>query len=282
VGTDGAMPLLRRVRLGGVDLAYRLGGAGPAVLLVHGSWEDHRTWDRVAAQLRATCTVLVYDRRGHSASTAPPGQGRIAEDVEDAAALLRHLGLGPATVVGHSYGSSVALLLAMRHPELTARLVVHEPPLFAQLAGHPTWEQVAARSSAVMAEVARGLEAGETEAAVRRFVEQVGFGPGSWDGLFDDRGRATALANADTWLDQSRDPERLAVDLTPLRDAPVPVTVTSGSASLPAYPEIARRVVAALPTAELVVVPGAGHGVQLSHPAAFAELVRARAVTAPR
>ena len=100
--------------------------------------------------------------------------------------------------------------------------------------------------------------------------------PGSWDGLFDDRGRATALANHATWLDQSRDPERLAVNLGAVAASGVPVTVTTGSRSLPAYPEIAARTVAALPGADLVTVAGAGHGVQLSHPDAFAEIVLAR------
>lgn len=273
---ESGVPSLRRVGVGDVDLVYRLGGDGPPVLLIHGSWEDHRTWDAVADRLRASCTVLVYDRRGHSGSTAPVGQGSIGEDVDDAAGLLVRFGLAPAVVVGHSYGASVALLLAARHPELTARAVVHEPPLFALLAGDPRWAAVSAATADVMAAVARGLEEGEVESAVQTFVEKVGFGPGSWHGLFDDRGRATALANHATWLDQSRDPERLAVDLAAVAASGVAVTVTTGSQSLPAYPEVAARTVAALPRADLVTVPGAAHGVQLSHPGAFAEIVLAR------
>lgn len=111
----------------------------------------------------------------------------------------------------------------MRHPDAVARVVVHEPPLYALLSGDPEWEPV------------------------RRLVDEVAFGHRSFDELFDDAGRATILANAGTWLDQSRDPERLAVDLSGLAGSPIPVTVTTGTDSLPAFPEIARRVVAAPP-----------------------------------
>ncbi len=273
------VPLLRRARLGDVDLAYRLGGDGPPVLLIHGSWDDHRSWDEVAARLRPSCTVVAYDRRGHSASTAPPGQGRIGEDVADAAALLDHLDLLPAGVVGHSYGSSVALLLAIRHPELVSRVIVHEPPLYALLAGDPNWERVRQEAATTMVEVAAGLEAGDTEAAARRFIDDVAFGPGAWDTLFCDRGRATVLTNADTWLDQSKDPERLAVDITPLTRMSIPLTVTTGTASLPAFPEITRRVVELLPAAELVTINGAAHGAHLSHAGPLADIILPRVLS---
>jgi pimeloyl-ACP methyl ester carboxylesterase len=269
---------LRRVAVGDVQLAYRTAGEleGRGVLLVHGSWDDHRTWDGVVAGLREHCRVVAYDRRGHSASTAPPGQGRIGEDVDDAAGLVEALGLGPATVVGHSYGAAVALLLAMRRPDVVRRLVVPEPPLYVLLAGDPVWEPVRAAAAVTMAAVAGALEAGELEAGARRFVDEVAFGAGAFDGLFDECARATILANADTWLDQSRDPERLTVDVRPLAGSTIPLTVTTGTASLPAFPEIARRVVALVPHAELVRIQGAGHGAPVSHAAQLAQIVRNR------
>jgi pimeloyl-ACP methyl ester carboxylesterase len=270
------LPLLRRSAVDGVELAHRIGGDGPPVVLIHGSWDDHRSWDEVAARLRATCRVLAYDRRGHSASTAPPGQGRIGEDVEDAAALLERHGLAPASVVGHSYGASVALLLAVRRPDLVRRVVVHEPPLYALLAGDDEWDAVRRKAGETMAEVAAALIDGEVEVAARRFVEEVAFGAGSWPGLLCERGRATVLANADTWLDQSRDPDRLAVDVTPLATSGIPVTVTTGTATIAAFAEIARRLVAALPESELVPIDGAAHGAHLSHPERFAAVVAAR------
>jgi esterase len=269
-------PWLRRVAVNDVELAYRLGGDGPPVVCIHGSWDDHRAWDEVAARLRTACTVVTYDRRGHSASTAPPGQGHIGEDVADAAALLEALKMASATVVGHSYGASIALLLAVRRPDLVQQLIVHEPPLYGLLGGDQQWEAVRREAARTMADIARALERGDLECAARRFVEEIAFGPGSWAGLLSENARATMLANADTWLDQNRDPERLAVDVSPLAESSIPVTVTAGTDSLPAFGEIARRLVAQLPAAELVAIHGATHGAHISHPDRFTQVVLAR------
>jgi esterase len=269
-------PLLRRVAVNDVELAYRLGGAGPPVACIHGSWDDHHSWDEVAARLRTACTVLTYDRRGHSASTAPPGQGHIGEDVVDAATLVEALGLAPATVVGHSYGASIALLLAARRPDVVQRVIVHEPPLYGLLIGDEHWDAVRREAASMMADIAQVIERGDLETAARRFVDEVAFGPGSWSGLLGAGDRATMLANADTWLDQSRDPDRLTLDVTPLSESSIPVTVTTGSHSVPAFGEVARRLVAQLPTSELVTIDGAGHGAHISHPGRFAQVVLAR------
>lgn len=110
---------------------------------------------------------------------------------------------------------------------------------------------------------------------MRRFVDDVAFGAGAWDGLYDERARATALANADTWLDQYHDPGRLAIDISPLAEAPFSITVCLGTTNRSALPEIARRVAGSLPSATLVEVQGAGHGAPSSHPAELAEVVMA-------
>jgi pimeloyl-ACP methyl ester carboxylesterase len=72
----------------GVQLFYELTGTGQIpVVLVHGSWGSHHTWDRVVPSLAESFQVLTYDRRGHSESERPAGQGSVREDVADLAAL---------------------------------------------------------------------------------------------------------------------------------------------------------------------------------------------------
>ena len=128
--------MVEKVLLNGVALLVERRGTGdPTVVFVHGSWDDHATWDRVATGVRGS--TVAYDRRGHSGSRQPLGQGSIDEDVEDLAALLAWLDRGPVAVVGHSYGATVSLLLACRRPELVHHVVAHEPPLFAVLRGDP-------------------------------------------------------------------------------------------------------------------------------------------------
>ena len=65
--------------LNGVRLFYELTGTGELPLvLVHGSWDSHATWAQVVSRLADSFRVLAYDRRGHSAASAPPPRAACA------------------------------------------------------------------------------------------------------------------------------------------------------------------------------------------------------------
>src|SRR5687767_7977384 len=97
-------------KINGVGLRYEVFGSGDVpVVLVHGSWGSHHNWDRVAPVLSESFRVVTYDRRGHSESERPPGQGSVHEDVADLAALIEHLEPGPAYVAGNSWGAVITL-----------------------------------------------------------------------------------------------------------------------------------------------------------------------------
>ena len=81
------------------------GDVRDTVVLVHGSWGDHHNWDAVAPMLARSFRVLTYDRRGHSRSARPVGQGSLHEDAADLAAPIEGLGLAPKHVVGNSFGA---------------------------------------------------------------------------------------------------------------------------------------------------------------------------------
>src|SRR5574338_744446 len=105
------------------------GDSGAPLVMVHGSWGDHHNWDAVVPELAKSFRVMTYDRRGHSQSERPAGQGSLDEDVADLAELIGSNGLAPVHVIGNSGGAIVSLKLAAFRPELLASLVVHEPPL---------------------------------------------------------------------------------------------------------------------------------------------------------
>jgi pimeloyl-ACP methyl ester carboxylesterase len=121
------------VEVAGAELAYAEAGAGPAVLLVHGLADRAEGWDTVAGPLSAQARVVVYDRRGYGDSTAPDVYERttVAEQSEDAAALLTALDAAPAVVCGRDLGALVALDLVRRHRGLLSGVVVLDPPLYA-------------------------------------------------------------------------------------------------------------------------------------------------------
>lgn len=74
---------------------------------------------------------------GTAKASAKPDRATVREDVADLAALLEHLGLVPAWVVGNSFGASITLRLACEHAELFRGLIAHEPPLFSLLGNDP-------------------------------------------------------------------------------------------------------------------------------------------------
>lgn len=88
-----------------VELYWELNGqTGDPLVLVHGSWSDHHGWDLIVPTLARSFRVLTYDRRGHSQSARPAGQGSIGEDVDDLCALIEYLGLAPTHILGNSFG----------------------------------------------------------------------------------------------------------------------------------------------------------------------------------
>src|SRR5262245_55330438 len=172
---------MAKAMVNGVRLFYELKGAGAVPLvLVHGSWDSHHDWDLVVPRLAGSFRVLTYDRRGHCQSERPTGQGSVLEDVADLAALIEHLGLGPAWVVGNSFGASIALRLAGQRPDLLRGLIAHEPPFFALLGGDPGFAPLLADVSERIRAVVERIASGDHAGGAEQFVETVALGPGAW------------------------------------------------------------------------------------------------------
>ncbi|CAN5502381.1 alpha/beta fold hydrolase [soil metagenome] len=114
----------RTVRIHGHDVAYRMAGSGPAVVLVHGVAGSCETWAGVMPALARHHTVVAPDLLGHGQSAKPRGDyslGAYACGIRD---LLAVLGVERATMVGHSLGGGVSMQLAYQFPELCERLVL--------------------------------------------------------------------------------------------------------------------------------------------------------------
>ena len=254
-------------KVNGVRLFYEVSGSGEVPLvLVHGSWSSHQTWRFVVPQLAETFHVLTFDRRGHSASERPEGQGSVHDDVADLAALIEHLGLGPTWVAGNSFGASITLRLAAERPDLMRGVVAHEPPLFSLLTGgnlemESLLGTVRERTAAVVDRIASGDHAGAAE----QFVETVALGPGAWAQLSAET-RQTMIENAPTFVDETNDPEQFAFDLGSIAAFSEPALLTKGTRSPPTFAPVVEQIAAALPAAQLHVFPGAGHIPHVTHP----------------
>jgi 3-oxoadipate enol-lactonase len=109
----------------GARLRYRDEGHGPALILIHGWMLDLDMWEAQAAALSAAYRVIRLDRRGFGLSSGLPS---LARDVDDLAALCRHLKLRHVAILGMSQGARVALQFAIRSPESVACLILDGPP----------------------------------------------------------------------------------------------------------------------------------------------------------
>jgi len=261
------------IRINGIGIYWEINGSvGDPMVLVHGSWGDHQNWASVVPALSRSFRVLAYDRRGHSRSERPAGQGSVREDVADLAALLEELLHSPAHVVGNSFGASIVLRLAAERPELFRSLIVHEPPLFGLLKDEPNAKPALAAVQERMSTVVSLLMAGDWTGGARQFVETIAFGPGAWPELPDEV-RNTFVFNAPTWLDEAHDTEALEIDLGGLRGFTAPALLTVGDQSPPFFPKVVEKVAAAMPQAEMHTYAGAGHVPHLSHPEQYVGLV---------
>ena len=109
----------------GVRLAYTEAGAGaPAVMLVHGMRCDHHHMQPLFDHLSARHRVVSVDLRGHGASDAPDSEYSNDEMAGDLAWVADALELGSPVMIGHSFGGSVSLHLAVTQPERVAGLVL--------------------------------------------------------------------------------------------------------------------------------------------------------------
>jgi pimeloyl-ACP methyl ester carboxylesterase len=214
--------------------------------------------------------VLTYDRRGHSQSERPTGQGSVREDVADLAALIKHLGLMPAWVVGNSFGASIALRLAGERPDLFRGLIAHEPPVFSLLADDPSLSPMLVDVQRKIRSVVERIASGDHAGATEQFVETVALGPGTWATVPPDI-QQMMIENAPTFLDEANDPDQLAFDLDWIIGFAKPVLLTLGDQSPPTFAPVVTRLSGALRHAEVVTLLGAGHVPHATHPDAYVE-----------
>lgn len=129
---------LRDIPAGEVTMHVRVGGNGPAVVLLHGFGDTGDMWTPLAVELAKTHRVVVPDLRGMGLSSKPEGGYDKRTQAGDIRAVLEQLGIDKADVVGHDIGTMVAYAYAARYPDKTTRLVVMDAPV----PGIPPWDQI--------------------------------------------------------------------------------------------------------------------------------------------
>lgn len=113
-------------RVNGVVIHHEVRGpaGAPVIVFSNSLGTDFRIWNAVAAKLEDSFRLVFYDKRGHGLSEATPAPYALSDHVADLSALLDHLGIARAAVVGLSVGGMIAQGFAALHPDKVAALVL--------------------------------------------------------------------------------------------------------------------------------------------------------------
>jgi pimeloyl-ACP methyl ester carboxylesterase len=237
------------VTVNGVRLYYEERGTGAPILGIHGGGSSALVWETAAAKLAGLGRMVIYDRRGCTRSERPEPyeMTSVREHADDARELLAALDAEPAVVIGRSYGGTVGLDLALRHPESVRALVLLEPGHTGISAEYDAWfAELAATAEGVAAE--RGIDA-VAEAVLRDVF-------GGWE-EFPEAFRDVYTANGPALLAEIRGGEKLT-DNALLGELRTPTLIVSGEDSPEPLQHATVGLERALPQARTARVAG-GH-----------------------
>jgi pimeloyl-ACP methyl ester carboxylesterase len=218
-------------------IAYEQAGDGPPLVLLHGAYVDSGNWAPQLESLARDFTVVAWDAPGCGGSFDPPPDYGLAGYADCLIAFVAALGLERPHLCGLSFGSSVALEASRRHPGLPRGLVLASA--FAGWAGSLGRSAAEERRAEFLADADRG-----TDEARASGIRAIG----------------NALADADLR------------DGLPHIDAAVLLIYGEDDDRSPV--SVGEDLNMAIPGSKLVVIPGAGHSVNLDAPQRFDQEVR--------
>jgi 3-oxoadipate enol-lactonase len=267
-GARQEQPIVGSVSSGRCDLYHEAVGEGVPILLIHPAGATAATWGSATEELARIGRVIAYDRRGYARSGGEPVHSMSAHTA-DAAALLEHLQMPPAVVVGTSAGAAIAVDLAVRRPDLVRVVVAHEFP-WRFTHRIPPASQVAALAK-IGALVLRGRH-GDAAEVLLRTTYTYPDGTSAWD-AFPAAWRQIARENARAALADFRNSIVAYPSAADLATIEVTVVCSYGSRSRKSMVGLVRSLAAAIPTATTRQIDGAGHAAPFDATTNFVRLI---------
>ncbi len=255
---------MQHVEVDGLRIAYQREGQGPPVVFLHGFFGDHRVW-RHQLELADEATVVAWDAPGCGGSSVPPPTFRMPDYADTLATFIRALGLERPHVVGNSFGATLALELAVRHPAIPRSLVPADG--YAGWSGSFPLEVVAERLSQSLSDLQM-----PPEQVVAKWIP----------GFISTSAPPWVIAEAEAII-ADFDPDGMRVMIhalaeADLRDAlpriAVPTLLIWGEEDARSPLSVAEDLHSRISGSRLVVIPGAGHLSHVEAPERFTAEVR--------
>jgi esterase len=250
-------------RVNGIRLYYEEHGHGPPIACIHGGGSSALLWRDAVEALARRGRTIAYDRRGCGRSERPDPYEHttVAEQADDAAALLDALAATPAVVIGRSYGGAVAIDLALRHPAHVRALALLEGDALGLSPAGMAWT-VALRDRLRDVAARAGIDA-----VYEALIGEV-LGDDAW-ASFPAEIQQVLTDNGPALLAELHYVEEPHPDAAAFATIDRPVLLVAATESPAEQREMTEAMAAALPNARLAMV-GGGHLVDPAAPEVLA------------
>jgi pimeloyl-ACP methyl ester carboxylesterase len=257
---------VEQVEVGGLRIAFERVGRGPALVLLHGGLSDHRDWRPQLDGLSDAHTVIAWDAPGCGGSDDPPETFRMPDYARTLGGFIEAVGAEAPTVLGLSWGSTLALELYHLRPDLPRALIL--TAAYAGWAGSLPPDVVAQRLQDSLRDLAMS-----PEALARSFLPT----------LFTERASEEMRDGLLQVMTQARPagtrPMLYALAEADLRDVlptiEVPTLLLYGAEDARSALPVAEAMREAIPASSLAMLSDAGHMSNIETPGAFNAAVRA-------
>ena len=247
-----------------IQSAYSVEGSGPPLILIHGIGASRHSWDGLISELRSDFRCISYDLRGHGRSPRPAPPYTLDDLVDDLEALRRELHIERAHFAGHSLGGMIGPAYARRHPDRVLSLGLYSTAAFR------TADDAAKVRGVVAAMRQKGIAPVLETLKDRWFTPEFALRAPE---VIERRMRQVIDTDKDVFLsvfDIYAETE-MAPWIGAIRQ---PSLVLTGENDGGCNPRLNRQIAAAMPHAELVILPVLRHAILLEAPQVVAAPVK--------
>ncbi len=269
-------PVNKKMAVDGATLSYIEQGQGVPVVFAHGAFSDLRAWEPQREAIARHYRFIAYTQRYFGTAPWPDSGAQYSQVIhsEDLAEFIRQLNAGPVYVVGRSYGATVAMRMALQHPELVQGLFVQEPTIAVAAVTDTDSKKTLKKECSGLASAREAAKNGDAAEATRLFANWTNDQPGGFEALAPET-RAMHLDNARTVALHFSAPRPPKVTCSDLGQLTAPVAITTGELTRPFFKILAEAAHRCVPGSQLIQIPGARHAATTQNPTAFNEALLA-------
>jgi len=257
------------LRVRGGNLYYETAGEGPPLVLIHAGFLDSRMWDDQFQLFPKGARVIRYDVRGYGKSSQP---GEEYSDAEDLFALLKHLNIESASILGVSNGGRIALDFVSVHPSMVNSLILVSPGIGGYKSSGPEedreWEELDKKG-----------DLQDLAISENRIDDAINMDLEIWASAQSatSKSRILEIAKANSHIHKNppnklqKSPEPPA--FTKLNQIHIPTILIVGDRDVKGMQLMTKRLHELIPGSKLSVIRGADHIANMSRPEEFNAIV---------